>query len=81
MIGDYIFRCEDEKGLFDVVAFENHSGKTYISDNIKPLGTVIYGNGNNGIDRTEGVRYKNVFASYGHGPLLPKNPRLADLTL
>ncbi|MFA5341142.1 MAG: glutamine amidotransferase [Clostridia bacterium] len=81
MIGDYIYTCEDEKGSFDVVSFENHSGKTYLSKEIKPLGTVIIGNGNNGKDKTEGVRYKNVFASYGHGPLLPKNPRLADLIL
>ena len=60
-----------------VVGFENHGGRTYIKNN-KPLGTVIYGNGNNGEDSTEGVVYKNFFGSYMHGPLLPKNPHLAD---
>ena len=60
-----------------VVGFENHGGRTYIKNN-KPLGTVIYGNGNNGEDSTEGVVYKNFFGSYMHGPLLPNNPHLAD---
>ncbi|MDD2627065.1 MAG: hypothetical protein PHI87_05920 [Candidatus Methanomethylophilus sp.] len=81
MIGDYIFTCEDEKGCFDVISFENHSGKTFLSSDVLPLGKVITGYGNNGQDKTEGARYKNVFASYGHGPLLPKNPRLADLII
>ena len=45
------------------------------------MGKVLSGNGNNGKDGTEGARYKNVFASYSHGSLLPKNPRLADQIL
>ena len=36
------------------------------------------GNGNNGKDKTEGMLYKNFIGSYLHGPLLPKNPALAD---
>lgn len=60
-----------------LVGFENHAGRTYINDNI-PLGKVIYGNGNNGNDGTEGVIYKNVIGTYLHGPLLPKNPHLCD---
>ena len=44
-------------------------------------GKVLSGYGNNGKDKTEGARYKNVFATYSHGPLLPKNPKLADLIL
>ena len=43
-----------------------------------PLGTVLRGHGNNGEDGTEGVRYKNVYGTYSHGPLLPKNPALCD---
>lgn len=64
-----------------LVGFENHSGKTYLGSNLQPLGKVLQGNGNNGEDRGEGVRYKNVFGTYLHGPLLPKNPHLADLLL
>mgnify|MGYP000853787669 CR=1 FL=1 len=61
-----------------VVGFENHSGNTYLGDGVSPLGKVIYGFGNNGEDGYEGARYKNVFCSYSHGSLLPKNPGLTD---
>lgn len=61
-----------------LVGFENHGGRTYLVNNIKPLGRVIKGFGNNGIDRTEGAVYKNSFCSYLHGPILPKNPNFAD---
>lgn len=57
--------------------FENHQGRTFLSDDEKPLGKVIYGNGNNKEDKTEGVHYKNVFGSYFHGPILSRNVNLA----
>lgn len=65
--------------LFDmpVVGFENHGGRTCIN-NCKPLGKVLYGSGNDGKTGYEGVVYKNVIGTYLHGPLLPKNPQLAD---
>ena len=81
MIGNYKFLCGPESGGSTVVGFENHSGKTYLGSGVKPLGTVLAGFGNNGEDGTEGVRYKNVFGTYSHGPLLPKNPQLCDLIL
>ena len=61
-----------------MVAFENHSGRTYLGDGVEAMGKIEVGKGNNGEDGTEGLRYKNVFGSYGHGPLLPKNPALCD---
>lgn len=61
-----------------LVGFENHGGRTYLGNNIKPLGTVLAGFGNNGEDNTEGAIYKNSIGTYFHGPILPKNPRLAD---
>lgn len=61
-----------------LVGFENHSGLTYLQGDTKPLGTVVVGNGNNGKDGFEGGRYKNVFGTYLHGSLLPKNPHFAD---
>lgn len=65
--------------LFDlpVVGFENHGGRTFIGAN-KPFGKVLYGNGNDGESGYEGVVYKNVIGTYLHGPLLPKNPQVAD---
>lgn len=65
--------------LFDmpIVGFENHGGRTNIRGN-KPLGKVLHGAGNDGQSGAEGVVYKNVIGTYLHGPLLPKNPQLAD---
>ena len=61
-----------------LVGFENHSGLTYLQGDTKPLGNAIIGNGNNGKDGYEGARYNNVFGTYLHGSLLPKNPHFAD---
>ena len=81
MIGNYKFQCTPESGGSLVVGFENHSGKTRLGSGVRPLGTVLAGFGNNGEDKTEGVRYRNVFGTYSHGPLLPKNPALCDFIL
>ncbi len=64
-----------------LVGFENHSGLTYLQGNTNPIGTTVIGNGNNGVDKTEGARYKNVFGTYMHGSFLPKNPHFADYLL
>ena len=81
MIGNYKFRCGADSGGSVIVGFENHSGKTRLGGGVKPLGTVLAGYGNNGEDKTEGVHYKNVFGTYSHGPLLPKNPEFCDFLL
>ena len=77
MIGNYMFTCEELNGQ-TVVGFENHSGKTYLGSGVRPMGKVLTGHGNNGEDEGEGARYNNVFATYSHGCLLPKNPVLCD---
>jgi hypothetical protein len=69
---------QDDIAEKTLVGFENHGGRTYLGKDIKPLGTVIKGFGNNGVDKTEGAVYKNSFGSYLHGPILPKNPHFAD---
>jgi CobQ-like glutamine amidotransferase family enzyme len=61
-----------------IAGFENHGGRTYLGPGERPLGRVLRGHGNNGKDRTEGVRRGNVIGTYLHGPLLPKNVWLAD---
>lgn len=61
-----------------LVGFENHSGLTYLQNDTEPLAFVKTGNGNNGTDKTEGAKYKNVFGTYLHGSFLPKNPHFAD---
>lgn len=78
LIGNIVLEADfmDEK----IVGFENHGGRTYIGSHT-PLGKVIYGCGNNETAGVEGVVYKNVVATYLHGPLLPKNPGLCDYIL
>ena len=79
MIGNFLFECLPESGGSTVVGFENHSGKTYLGSGVSPLGKVLVGGGNNGEDGCEGVRYRNVFGTYSHGPVLPKTPRFATI--
>ena len=64
-----------------LVGFENHSGKTYLGPGLQPLGRVLRGAGNNGEDCFEWVACGNIFGTYLHGSLLPKNPHLADLLI
>ncbi len=60
-----------------VVGFVNHGGRTYIGD-YSPLGKVVFGCGNTEQSDQEGLVYKNIIATYLHGPLLPKNPQVCD---
>lgn len=73
---------EAELGGKNVVlaGFENHSGRTMI-ESYRPLGKVIFGHGNDGESGYEGLVYKNTVATHMHGPLLPKNPELADFLI
>lgn len=61
-----------------VVGFENHSGLTELGPEVQPFGRVVAGAGNNGADGTEGAVRDHVYATYLHGPILPKNPWLTD---
>lgn len=64
-----------------LVGFENHNGQTYLQNETQPLGEVLTGYGNNKSSKTEGARYKNIFGTYLHGSLLPKNPAFCDYIL
>ncbi len=78
-IGHVAVECDLSPGRqYQLAGFENHSGRTYLSGDTRPLGRVLAGAGNNGEDGTEGARYREVYATYLHGPVLPKNPWLAD---
>ncbi len=61
-----------------LAGFENHGGRTYLGPKAEPLARVVHGFGNDGESGFEGARYKNAFGCYLHGPVLPKNPSLAD---
>lgn len=76
-IGNIVIESEKFPGV-KLVGFENHGGRTYLEDKKQAFARVIKGYGNNGEDKTEGIYYKNSFGTYLHGPILPKNPELAD---
>ncbi len=82
MIGDILLECELEPGQKRTLAgFENHAGRTYLDGDAQPLGRVVSGFGNNGQDGAEGCRVGRAIGTYLHGPLLPRNPWLADWLL
>jgi len=82
MIGDVLLDCELEPGDHLAVAgFENHAGRTRLDPGAVPLGRVVAGFGNDGESGYEGCRVERAVGTYLHGPLLPRNPRLADLML
>ena len=82
MIGDVLLECELEPGSMQTVAgFENHAGRTILEEDATPLGRVIAGFGNDGKSGFEGCRLGRALGTYLHGPLLPRNPSLADWLL
>lgn len=74
LIGNTVFTTQ----WGEVVGYENHSGLTQLDSAAKPFGTMSKGAGNNGHDNTEGCIVNNVFGTYCHGPILSKNPFIAD---
>jgi lipid II isoglutaminyl synthase (glutamine-hydrolysing) len=82
MIGDVLLDCNlgqaDGRSL---AGFENHAGRTLLDPGAEPLGRVVHGFGNDGASGFEGCRAGRIVGTYLHGPLLPRNPWLADLLL
>ena len=82
MIGDVLLECELESGERRTLAgFENHAGRTILEEGAQPLGRVVSGFGNDGVSGFEGCRVGRAIGTYLHGPLLPRNPWLADWLL
>lgn len=75
-IGNIVIEANLNGKNTKVIGFENHGGQTFDISN--PFGKVLFGNGNKFGDTEEGYFQKNVIATYLHGPLLSKNPELAD---
>ncbi len=81
LVGDLVIAAELGGETHEVVGFENHAGRTRLGPGARPLGRVVHGHGNNGDDGVEGGVQGRVVGTYLHGPLLPKNPWLADRLL
>jgi CobQ-like glutamine amidotransferase family enzyme/UDP-N-acetylmuramyl tripeptide synthase len=64
-----------------LTGFENHGGVTQLGAGVRPLARVISGVGNGTGDRTEGAVAGRIIGTYMHGPVLARNPSLADFLL
>jgi CobQ-like glutamine amidotransferase family enzyme len=82
LIGDVLLEADlGDRGPFTVAGFENHAGRTLLDPGATPLGRVLAGHGNDGASGFEGCRVGAAVGTYLHGPLLPRNPELADWLL
>ncbi len=81
MIGDVLLECRLDGERRTLAGFENHAGRTLLDAGAEALGRVVDGFGNDGKSGYEGCRVRNALGTYLHGPLLPRNPWLADWLL
>ena len=81
LIGDVLLDVDLDGITTTVAGFENHAGRTFLDPDATPLGRVVAGHGNDGTSGYEGCRVAAAIGTYLHGPLLPRNPVLADWLL
>ena len=81
LIGDLVIEADLDGQQRQVVGYENHAGRTTLGPGVRPLGRVVSGHGNDGASGFEGAVRDRAIGTYLHGPLLPKNPWLADIVL
>lgn len=80
-VGEILYRWTKPDGTESLVTgFENHGGFTRLGPDAHPLGVVEKGIGN-GYDASEGAQQGKIVATYPHGPVLARNPVLADHVL
>ena len=88
-IGELVVAPQVDGLTQPLTGFENHMGATVLGSDAAPLGRVTSGVGN-GVPAgrpvpagglAEGVVQGSIIATYMHGPVLARNPQLADLLL
>ncbi|MBQ9954505.1 MAG: glutamine amidotransferase [Eggerthellaceae bacterium] len=81
LVGD--FALESPLSEAPVVGFENHAGRTFLAEGTQPFGRIISrcGHGNDERSRADGAIHRNAIGTYAHGPLLSKNPEIADFLI
>jgi CobQ-like glutamine amidotransferase family enzyme len=80
-IGELTIRPTGDWSTELITGFENHRGSTGIGPDAQPLGTVVHGVGNGAGEPVEGACAGRIIATYMHGPVLARNPALADRLL
>lgn len=78
-VGELAGEVDPALSLPMLTGFENHGGRTHIGPDAAPLARVVAGVGNDG--QTEGAWHGTVLGTYAHGPVLARNPAIADLLL
>ncbi|MBW1598084.1 type 1 glutamine amidotransferase [Streptomyces sp. JJ38] len=78
-VGDVLADMDENLRLPQLTGFENHQGVTHVGPGARPLARVRFGRGNGTGDGTEGAWNDTVFGTYMHGPVLARNPQIADL--
>lgn len=79
LIGEVVVEPDPTLSLPTLTGFENHSGRTTLGPGVRPLGRVVRGGGNG--DGVDGALAERLVGTYLHGPVLPRNPALADFLL
>lgn len=80
-VGDVLGDIDERLGLPQLTGFENHQGVTQLGPTARPFARVRLGQGNGTGDGTEGAWHDTVFGTYMHGPVLARNPLIADLLI
>ncbi|MFG3346385.1 type 1 glutamine amidotransferase [Streptomyces sp. NPDC048018] len=80
-VGDVLGDIDPQLGLPQLTGFENHQGVTHLGPTARPFARTVFGNGNGTGDGTEGAYNDTVFGTYMHGPVMARNPQIADLLL
>jgi len=79
-VGELAVDPDPALGLPRLSGYENHAGATHLGPGVRPLGTVVRGVGN-GSGHGDGFVTGRVLGTYLHGPVLARNPEVADLLL
>jgi CobQ-like glutamine amidotransferase family enzyme len=80
-VGELAVDPEPGLGLPRLSGYENHAGATRLGPGLRPLGVVASGVGNGGGGHDDGFVHGRALGTYLHGPVLARNPELADLLL
>jgi len=80
-VGELVVDPDPGLGLPRLSGYENHAGLTRLGPGLRPFGRVVAGVGNGTDDRADGFVAGHVIGTYLHGPVLARNPELADLLL
>ncbi|WP_033218986.1 type 1 glutamine amidotransferase [Kitasatospora phosalacinea] len=80
-VGDVLADVSPRLNLPQLTGFENHQGVTHLGEGVTPFATVQVGRGNGTGDGTEGAWRDTVFGTYLHGPVMARNPAVADMLI